>query len=690
MECQSTCGDKHHQQRPIDSGEHDLDECCVLLSRGAQCASKKPKPCRGELRKLCKRDSTNRDSCCLGKEAEFLGDEKKHESVAKKEGVSQTMRKGDVCCTRNDIRVAGIKKEDALCSSESETAKPFEGKACCAETTIFNDELEERSNCCADTETSRVQVSKKGTCSSLKEYLPDDMNSKSACCEAKSETALPDKLSVRSDNCASTSRGSKRRRASTEACNDHLQSAFDKYTGYLEKGLCICRSVLHRLDRCCGKPFPPTSKHEPTSHAESSASATTNLNVYQQSATEACKDVCCSQKTPSIKSDEGRDSSDHSVNNLGINTSRRTRPTARTRDFDIETEAAREHVVLAVAGMTCTGCSRKVTNVLQNIDGVSSIKVTFVTGLAEFDVDSKIVKAEQMLPRIEKETGFKYSRIVSTYQVLDLRIDPANVEDTCTELEKIVESVEKLDKRTYRVNYDPASIGARTILESVRGISLAPPGIDATVADGRRRLINMGWSTAVAAMLTIPIVVLAWSHNPVTYATKSMVSLILATFVQGIAVPEFYIGALKSLIYSRVVEMDMLIVIGITAAYGYSVIAFALTHAGYTLETEEFFETSSLLITLVLLGRLVAAVAKVRAVSAVSLRSLQAEKALLVSLSGVTSEIDARLLQFGDTFLVPGHARIVTDGEIVHGRSAIDESMLTGENVPVLKSPEMR
>lgn len=185
-----------------------------------------------------------------------------------------------------------------------------------------------------------------------------------------------------------------------------------------------------------------------------------------------------------------------------------------------------------------------------------------------------------------------------------------------------------------------------------RGAKLAPPLVAKGVAEGRRRLWNTAASFGASAALTIPIVVLSWAHTNIPRLTCDVISLVLATFVQGIAVPEFYIRAIKSLVYSRVLEMGMLVVTSITAAYVYSVIAFGLTEAGVQLEEEAFFETSSLLITLVLLGRLLSALARMRAVSSVSLRSLQAETAVLVQRDGQTSKIDARLLQFGDIIMV--------------------------------------
>lgn len=238
-------------------------------------------------------------------------------------------------------------------------------------------------------------------------------------------------------------------------------------------------------------------------------------------------------------------------------------------------------------------------------------------------------------------------------------------------------------RSTYQIAYNPYIVGARDLLP--QDTSLAPPAPHPSVSEGQKRLNRMSWMTAVAAAFTIPVVVLNWSPTSLSRRTIDIVSIILATVVQGIAVPEFYINAVRSLIFSKIVEMDMLVVISITAAYGYSIVALGLTEAGHSLEEGAFFETSSLLITLVLLGRLVAAIARTRAIGAVSLRSLQVETALLLQPDGATAEIDGRLLHLGDTVVVRPHSRVITDGTVISGISAVDESMLTGETVPVTK-----
>jgi P-type E1-E2 ATPase len=102
------------------------------------------------------------------------------------------------------------------------------------------------------------------------------------------------------------------------------------------------------------------------------------------------------------------------------------------------------------------------------------------------------------------------------------------------------------------------------------------------------------------------------------------------------------------------------------------------------LETGCFFETSTLLVTLILLGRVINEAARYRAAQAVSIRSLQAESALLVN-GPETQKTDSRLLQYGDRFKILPHTRVPTDGIVEYGGSEVDESMITGESTPVAK-----
>ena len=189
----------------------------------------------------------------------------------------------------------------------------------------------------------------------------------------------------------------------------------------------------------------------------------------------------------------------------------------------------------------------------------------------------------------------------------------------------------------------------------------------------------------------MPVLVFAWApvhHERMVY---EHISLALSTVVQAIGLREFAPAAIRSLFRFGLLGMDLLITLSTTIAFAFSVVSYVFQVLGRPLETGCFFETSTLLVTLILLGRVIGEAARYRAAKSVSFRALQVENALLVipggssNASDTTEEIDARLLQYGDRFKVRPHTRIVTDGKVKYGGSEVDESMITGESIPVAK-----
>ncbi|KAF3030375.1 hypothetical protein E8E11_000626 [Didymella keratinophila] len=216
-------------------------------------------------------------------------------------------------------------------------------------------------------------------------------------------------------------------------------------------------------------------------------------------------------------------------------------------------------------------------------------------------------------------------------------------------------------------------------------MQLAPMRLDPSFDAGNRHVWHMGLLALLSACLTIPVLVMAWAPLPDRDVAYSSASLALATIIQvGIAGP-FYPKALKALRISRVIEMDLLIVLSTSAAYLFSVTSFGYMIAGAPLPTGEFFETSTLLVILIMVGRWVASLARQKAAEFISIRSLQTRTAILVDREGRDKAIDVRLLQYGDIFKVAPETQIPTDGTVIAGPSEVDEAMFTGESIPVVR-----
>lgn len=399
-----------------------------------------------------------------------------------------------------------------------------------------------------------------------------------------------------------------------------------------------------------------------------------------------------------------------------------------------------QRFVLNIDGLKCGCCETGITKAVDRIPAIRDHQVNVVMARLEFDLDVNRITIDDVLTRLNAATGYNFKQNSRPKdQVLEFlhtsahnfhrearpkgitaielpdphkqfwnaswhwtrsnlalnelrgsdseKFSPKSVIDKCI--------LASRQPQLVRIHYNAKAIGAREIYDFYRRrdgqLVLAPPPAHSSLKLGAKQTRRALCLFLPASMLTIPVLVFAWApidHDKIVYAHASIA---LASVVQIIAWAEFLPSALRSLWYSRVLDMDFLISFSTTTAYAFSAVCYAYQIVGKPLETPSFFETSTLLVSLILLGRVINEFARHRAAKAVSFRNLQAEKALLVAVGHErksdppTREIDARLLQYGDSFKIPPHTRIVTDGTVYYGGSEVDESMLTGETVPVAK-----
>ncbi|KAK5212220.1 hypothetical protein LTR41_002462 [Exophiala xenobiotica] len=390
------------------------------------------------------------------------------------------------------------------------------------------------------------------------------------------------------------------------------------------------------------------------------------------STTDSCNDICCTEQKPSgsiAKSKELFTDVPHAA--------------------DLEKGfSGKEHVILSISGMTCTGCETKLKRTLGTVESVKNLKTSLILARAEFDLDPGAGSLVEVMKHLERTTEFKCERVMNQGSSIDLNPSGDVSSFLQTDWPHGVTEMTVIDKKTVNVAFDAKIIGARDLVEKGWGtpINLAAPRTDPTLEAGNKHVRHVGYMTLLSIVLTIPVLILAWAPLPEREIAYGSASLALATIVQLVIAGPFYPKALKSLIFSRMIEMDLLIVLSTSAAYIFSVVSFGYLVVGQPLSTGEFFETSTLLVTLIMVGRYVSALARQKAVESISIRSLQTSTATLVNeVGGEKTEIDARLLQYGDVFQIAPDSRIPTDGTVISGSSEVDESMLTGESRPVEK-----
>ena len=355
---------------------------------------------------------------------------------------------------------------------------------------------------------------------------------------------------------------------------------------------------------------------------------------------------------------------------------------------DIKTQ-----ITIPIKGMTCASCVSHVTNALQGVPGVSDASVNLATEKANIKLGPRPVELDEIVDAVE----------AAGYGVAAARVTLGIGAMTCASCVSHVERALKGVKGVLSASVNLAT--ERATVEYVPGM--------AAISDMRHAVQDSGYSVEaafadedeVATPRDVSIVRTKFLFSLVVAGTIMTLSampgvqdafpfrldfllLALATPVQFWAGRQFYTGAWGALKH-RTTNMNTLIAVGTSVAYFYSAAA-TIFHASSFFdryEAEAYFDTSTAIIGLVLLGKFLEARAKGRASNAIrALMRLQPSSARVLR-HNREADVPIEDLVVGDMVVVRPGERIPVDGEVVEGRSSVDESMLTGESVHLEKSP---
>jgi Cu+-exporting ATPase len=357
---------------------------------------------------------------------------------------------------------------------------------------------------------------------------------------------------------------------------------------------------------------------------------------------------------------------------------------------------------IPVTGMSCAACSTRVQNTLSGLKGVESAAVNLAAEKATIMYNPSETSVDEFTKTI-KDLGYGVSLSKITIPVRGMTCASCveRVQKAISTLDGVVSATVNLATEKATVEYAPAQVGIREFKNAVKDagydvlqVEQGEDIVEKEKKERERELKQLKTKLVTGVVLTVFIFLLVlWERLglsalfEIPKQTNFLIQFLIQTPVQFWVGWQFYIGALAAARH-RTTNMNTLIAVGTSAAYIYSVTAtffpsiFAIR--GYSAHV--YFDTAATIIVLILLGRFFEARAKGRTSEAIKkLIGLQPKTARIVS-NGHEEDIPIEEVEIGDIVLVRPGEKVPVDGIVKEGHSSVDESMISGESIPVEKN----
>ena len=348
-------------------------------------------------------------------------------------------------------------------------------------------------------------------------------------------------------------------------------------------------------------------------------------------------------------------------------------------------------ISIPVTGMSCAACARRVEKSLVKMAGVSETSVNYATGKATVEYDPNAVAPEQLVGSIE---GAGYGAEVREASLgvsgMTCASCVGRVEKALKKVPGVLDVSVNMATEKARVEYLPSVAEMRDLKRAVESAGYGvlreeeePDGDhhEREYRELRTRFLAAAAFTVFILLGSLPMMLGFMPPVPMVWLNLGL--LVLATPVQFWAGWRFYKGAWGALRHGQA-NMNTLVAVGTSAAYLYSAVA-TLAPGLFAGRADVYFDTSALIVTLILLGRLLEARARGRTTEAIKkLAGLKATTARIVR-DGEEVDVPVEEVRVGDTVMVRPGEKVPVDGRIISGESAVDEAMITGESMPVTK-----
>ncbi|MDZ5255310.1 heavy metal translocating P-type ATPase [Clostridium sp. LIBA-8841] len=369
--------------------------------------------------------------------------------------------------------------------------------------------------------------------------------------------------------------------------------------------------------------------------------------------------------------------------------------------YSVEDNTKKE--IFKVEGMTCASCAAAIEKGVSRLDGVENANVNFATETLNVEFDKDKVSFEDINNKVNK-LGYK---LKDDEKQLTYKVEGMTCASCAAAIEKALNRMDGVENvsvnfaaETVTFNYDSDKVGTREIKAKVEklGYKLVDP--ETNVNDEHENAKNTELSSMKrkliwSAIFTIPVFIIAmgsmmgmklpsWMDPNISPMSYALILLVLTTAV-FICGKQFFIVGFRSLFIGSP-NMDTLIAIGASAAYLYGIFAIYKIEIGQVHYVHElYFESAATIITLVMLGKYLEAITKGKTSDAIKKLMGLAPKTATIIVNGEEKVVSIDDVRVGDLIVVKPGEKLPVDGEVVEGYTSVDESMLTGESIPVEK-----
>jgi len=358
-----------------------------------------------------------------------------------------------------------------------------------------------------------------------------------------------------------------------------------------------------------------------------------------------------------------------------------------------EAEKRKSQATLRIKGMHCATCTETVKEALLSLNGVQDARVNLATEKATLVYDPQLLSLDD-IEKAVKESGYEVAKdeISLTIGGMHCATCALTVQDSLKEIPGVFDARVNFALGKALVDFDASVATHADLKKAVEEAGYKVLEVQGVMAEKitREKERKEGFNALLlATIFAVPIAAISmtyelWPEGALSESARNYILLALACPVQFYAGLRYYRGTYWAL-RNRRANMDTLVVIGTTSAWLYSLIVTLFPDAVSTQQV--YFDTSAVIITLVLAGKYLELRSRGATSEAiVKLMNLQPPSAI-VSRDGIEVEVGAEALAVGDVVIVKPGERIPVDGEVVSGKSSVDESLVTGESIPGEKGP---